>query len=326
MSQNPRFRLLGRDVTLSDLELLSTLGVGTFGRVRLCRLRGDTQVFALKILKKSVILRLKQVDHIKDEKKVLELLNSPCFPRLHASFQSSTCLYLLVEYVLGGELFKRLRSAQTFPNDVALFYATEVVVAFETLHRQSIAFRDLKPENILIDRYGHIKLVDFGFAKVVRDKTFTLCGTPEYLAPETIEHRGHDVNVDWWALGILVFEMLVGHPPFFDDNPYMLYQKIVACELRIPETVHRHAASFISALVVPDVKQRLGYRGDAEAVKGHRWFRGVDFDLVAQRDIPAPWMPEVESEDDVSNFDQYPDSSPPEQPRLPAGADPFANF
>ena len=326
MSKATSFSLLGRTVTLNDLELLSTLGVGTFGRVRLCRVRGNDQVYALKIIKKSVVLRLKQVDHIKDEKKVLSLLDSDFFPHLYASFQSSSSLFLLVKYVLGGELFKRIRAEQRFPNDVALFYATEVVVAFEALHRQNIAYRDLKPENILIDRTGHIKIVDFGFAKIVQDKTFTLCGTPEYLAPETIEHRGHDTNVDWWALGILVYEMLVGHPPFYDDNPYTLYQKIVACDLQIPDYMHRHAAGLIRELLTPDVTRRLGSHNDAEAVKAHRWFRGVDFDMVTQREIPAPWVPEAVREDDVSNFDSYPDSGPAEAPRVPVGEDPFANF
>lgn len=250
----------GRRITLRDLELLTTVGVGTFGRVRLCRLKGDTvdRVFALKIMKKSVILRLKQVTHVKSEKAVLESVNSPFIPRLYMSFQTPCCLYFLTEYVPGGELFKRLRMEGQFPNDVALFYTTEVVCAFSYLHSKSIAYRDLKPENLLIDREGHLKLVDFGFAKVVTDRSFTLCGTPEYLAPESITHKGHDQGVDWWALGILVYEMLVGNPPFFDDNPYNLYQLILQCDFDVPPHVHPHAKSFIQQCLTVDRIRRLG--------------------------------------------------------------------
>ena len=321
----------GRRITLADLELLTTVGVGTFGRVRLAKLKGDRSghVFALKIMKKSVIIRLKQVAHVKSEKAVLESLHSPFILRLYTSFQTPYCLYFLTEYVPGGELFKRLRMEGQFPNDVALFYATEVVSAFAYLHSHSIAYRDLKPENILIDREGHLKLVDFGFAKIVTDRTFTLCGTPEYLAPESITHKGHDQGVDWWALGILVYEMLVGNPPFFDDNPYSLYQLILQCVYEIPPHVNPHARAFISQCLTVDRVRRLGagvcFTQGANEVKSHRWFRGVDFDLVEARQIPTPWIPEVERDDDTSQFDEYPDSGDPPLPDLPAG-DPFLDF
>ena len=262
MTDNPAFTLQGTRMRLTDLALLTTLGVGTFGRVHLCRLRSDPsgQVFALKVMKKTVVLRLKQVEHVRNEKNILQLIDSSFVPRLYASFQSSTCLYLLSEFIIGGELFKRLRSEGLFPNDVALFYATEVVCAFSYLHSQSIAYRDLKPENVLIDIEGHLKLVDFGFAKLVTDKTYTLCGTPEYLAPESIEHQGHNHGVDWWALGIFIYEMLAGGPPFYDDNPYSLYQKILQCQFGIPEHFEPEAADLISQLLNPDRFTRLGIR------------------------------------------------------------------
>ncbi len=252
--------LAGRQLSLSDLELLTTVGVGTFGRVRLAKLRGDDSghVFALKIMKKSVIIRLKQVAHVKSEKATLETLNFPFIPRLYTSFQTPCCLYFLTEYIPGGELFKRLRMEGQFPNDVGLFYAAEVVCTFAYMHSKSIAYRDLKPENILLDRDGHLKLVDFGFAKVITDRSFTLCGTPEYLAPETISHKGHDQGVDWWALGILVYEMLVGNPPFFHDNPYNLYQLILQGDFSVPAHVHPHAKSFITQCLTADRLRRLG--------------------------------------------------------------------
>lgn len=130
---------------------------------------------------------------------------------------------MLLDYACGGELFSLLRREGRFANDVALFFGAEIVLAFEYLHSMDIAYRDLKPENLLVDKDGHVKITDFGFAKTVKDKTYTLCGTPEYLAPEIIESKGHNMFVDWWALGILIFEMLAGYPPFYDDNPMGIY-------------------------------------------------------------------------------------------------------
>ena len=144
----------------------------------------------------------------------------------HESFKDSTHVYLNFEYVQGGEIFRLLRRENLFPNDVALFYITEIVLALEYLHKQRIAYRDLKPENLLVASDGHMKITDFGFAKQINDKTFTLCGTPEYLAPEIIMSVGHNHGVDWWALGILIFEMLAGYPPFYDQNPYEVYRRI----------------------------------------------------------------------------------------------------
>lgn len=332
MSSNPTFILRGSCTHLSDLELLTTLGVGTFGRVHLCHLRNDQsgEVFALKVMKKTVVLRLKQVEHVTNEKSILQRINSPFVPHLYASFQSTTCLYFLSEFVIGGELFKRLRSEGTFPNDVALFYTTEIVCAFAYLHSNSIAYRDLKPENVLIDIEGHLKLVDFGFAKVIVDKTYTLCGTPEYLAPESIDHQGHNHGVDWWALGIFIYEMLTGSPPFYDDNPYSLYQKILECSYEIPADMHPEAGDLIAQLLDTDRFNRLGIRvngtqGGTEGVKAHPWFQGVDFLAVESRLIPVPWLPEVQREDDASNYDQYPDSCEPQVPVF-AGADPFQGF
>ncbi len=137
-------------------------------------------------------------------------------PFRHESFKDNTHVYLTFEYVQGGEIFRLLRRENLFPNDVALFYITEIVLALEYLHKQKIAYRDLKPENLLVAADGHMKITDFGFAKQINDRTFTLCGTPEYLAPEIIMSIGHNHGVDWWALGILIFEMLAGYPPFYD--------------------------------------------------------------------------------------------------------------
>ena len=162
-----------------------------------------------------------------------KVIDTPIYCR-HESFKDETHVYLAFEYVQGGEIFRLLRKENLFPNDVALFYITEIVLALEYLHKQKIAYRDLKPENLLVAGDGHMKITDFGFAKQINDRTFTLCGTPEYLAPEIIMSIGHNGGVDWWALGILIFEMLAGYPPFYDQNPYEVYRRITVGYFEFP--------------------------------------------------------------------------------------------
>ncbi|KAL6065416.1 cytochrome c oxidase subunit 1 [Balamuthia mandrillaris] len=211
LSEKLKALKLSENMSLEDFEKVRTLGTGTFGRVWLVKHKATGKFFALKVLKKVEVVRLKQVDHIKNEKKVLSQVNCPFIVNLYGTFQDDTNLYLLMEYVIGGEMFCHLRRAGRFPNDTARFFAAQVVLALEHLHSKDILYRDLKPENLLLDKNGNIKIVDFGFAKHVEDRTWTLCGTPEYLAPEIIQSKGHGKAVDWWALGVLIFEMLAGY-------------------------------------------------------------------------------------------------------------------
>lgn len=150
------------------------------------------------------------------------------------------------EFVQGGEIFRLLRRENYFPNDVALFYITEIVIALEYLHSKSIAYRDLKPENLLIASDGHLKITDFGFAKKITERSYTLCGTPEYLAPEIIMNKGHNYGVDWWAMGILLFEMLAGYPPFYDTNPYEVYRKITKGYFEFPLYINLEGRNLIT--------------------------------------------------------------------------------
>jgi protein kinase A len=192
-------------------------------------------VYALKILRKPEVIRLKQIDHVRHERAILQdVAGHPFITRLIASFSDHDSLYMLLDYVPGGELFTYLRKLRRFDEDVARFYAAEIVLVLEFLHeaQDGIAYRDLKPENLLLDKDGHIKLVDFGFAKRLGSpkaghpvETYTLCGTPEYLAPEVIQNKGHTSAVDWWALGILIFEFLTGYPPFWHQNPMEIYKQ-----------------------------------------------------------------------------------------------------
>lgn len=210
----------------------------------------------------------------------------------------------------GGEIFRLLRKERFFPNDVALFYITEIVLTLEFLHKKHIAYRDLKPENLLIANDGHVKITDFGFAKEIKDKTYTLCGTPEYLAPEIILSLGHNKGVDWWALGVLIFELLGGYPPFYDENPLEIYKKITVGVYVFPECIYPSARDLISKMIEPDMSKRLGCMANAaKDIKDHNWFKGVDWKVVEGKQIPPPWVPEIEGKLDASLFDDYPESN-----------------
>ncbi|KAF6730477.1 cAMP-dependent protein kinase catalytic subunit PRKX [Oryzias melastigma] len=225
---------------------------------------------------------------------------------------------MLMDFVAGGELFSYLRSRGRFSNAAGLFYTSEIVCAIEYLHSKLIVYRDLKPENILLDAEGHIRLTDFGFAKKLSDKTWTLCGTPEYLAPEVIQSKGHGRAVDWWALGILVFEMLAGYPPFFDDNPFGIYQKILSGKLDFPRHLDFYVKDLIKKLLVIDRARRLGnMKNGADDVKKHRWFKMVDWEAVPLKKLKPPITPKVSHEGDTSNFDVYPEDDWKKDPAVP---------
>jgi len=300
---------------LSDLELRATLGTGSFGRVRLVRHNTEKGYYALKILKKSEVIYLKQVDHVKTEKKILEEITHPFIVNLLGAFQDDKNLYLLLEYVIGGEFFSHLRKAGRFPNDTSRYYAAQITLVFEHLHSLMILYRDLKPENLLLDSTGNCKVTDFGFAKKVEYRTWTLCGTPEYLAPEIILSKGHGKAVDWWACGILIYEMLAGYPPFYDEDPLGIYQKILEGKVKFPWHFDRHSKDLVKKLLTADLTKRLGnLKGGADDIKKHKWYvastPSMDWDKLVKNEFSdAPVQPEVKDESDTSNFDEYPDSA-----------------
>ncbi|XP_046401711.1 cAMP-dependent protein kinase catalytic subunit 3 [Ischnura elegans] len=294
---------------LDDLEILQTIGTGSFSRVVLCREGRSGAYGALKVLSVREVVRLKQVEHVKSERDILRQVNHPFIVQLRWCHKDSSFLYMLFEYVCGGELFSYLRNAGRFSASTGNFYATEIVSALEYLHSQSVVYRDLKPENLLLDQDGHLKITDFSFAKKLTDRTWTLCGTPEYLAPEIIQSKGHNKAVDWWALGVLIYEMLSGYPPFFDDNPFGIYEKILAAKVEWPRHLDPVAKDLVKKLLVQDRTKRLGnMKNGAEDVKRHRWFKGVDWHDVILRRLKPPIVPRVTYAGDATNFDEYEES------------------
>ncbi|KAH6654025.1 kinase-like domain-containing protein, partial [Truncatella angustata] len=298
--------------SLADFEIQRTLGTGSFGRVHLVQSKHNQRFYAVKVLKKAQVVKMKQVEHTNDERKMLGEVKHPFLITLWGTFQDSRNLYMVMDFVEGGELFSLLRKSGRFPNPVAKFYAAEVTLALEYLHEKNIIYRDLKPENLLLDRHGHLKITDFGFAKRVPDKTWTLCGTPDYLAPEVVSNKGYNKSVDWWSLGILIYEMLCGYTPFWDSgSPMKIYENILKGKVKYPQYVHPDAHNLLERLITPDLTKRLGnlYSGPAD-VKNHPWFAEVTWDRLSRKDIDAPYTPPVKAgAGDASQFDRYPEET-----------------
>lgn len=248
---------------IKDFNLGATIGTGSFGRVQMVTHKGDSSVWALKTLKKANVFRLRQVDHVLNERHLVDRLHHPFIVNLAGTFQDARCLYMVFEFVVGGEFYTHLRNEKRLDSPSAKFYATQVILFLEYMHGQDVCYRDLKPENILLDKLGYIKVVDFGFSKKVAFKTYTLCGTPEYMAPEIILSSGHGKGVDWWALGVLLFEMQVGQPPWIDGDenagPMGIYQQILSNrKVLYPKFIDPLAKTLIKALLEPDLTKRLG--------------------------------------------------------------------
>ncbi|KAG0743902.1 hypothetical protein G6F57_000587 [Rhizopus arrhizus] len=294
---------------LDDFNISRTLGTGSFGRVHLIQSKVNGRFYAMKVLKKTEVVRLKQVEHTNNEKHILESVAHPFLVNMWGTFQDCYNLYMIMDYVPGGELFSVLRRSQRFPDHVAKFYAAEVILAIEYLHGKDMIYRDLKPENLLLDAQGHIKITDFGFAKYVPDITWTLCGTPDYLAPEIIQSKGYGKAVDWWSLGVLIYEMLAGYPPFYDDDHLKLYEKILACKIKWPQYFDPNAKDLLKRLLTTDLTKRFGnLKAGTDDIKRHPWFTGVDFNRILARQIRAPYIPQIRGEGDASHFDKYPET------------------
>ncbi|CCK69219.1 cAMP-dependent protein kinase catalytic subunit TPK3 KNAG_0C01060 [Huiozyma naganishii CBS 8797] len=293
--------------TLRDFQLLRTLGTGSFGRVHLIRSKHNGRFYALKVLRKKTVVRLKQVEHTNDERKMLSVITHPFIIRLWGTFQTSQYVFMVMDYAEGGELFSLLRKSKRFPNPVAKFYAAEICLALEYLHDLNIIYRDLKPENILLDKNGHIKVTDFGFAKYVPDITYTLCGTPDYIAPEVVNTKPYNKSVDWWSFGILIYEMLSGHTPFYDKNTMKTYENIINAPLIIPAYVTEDAKDILKGLINRELSERLGnLQGGTADVKAHPWFSEVAWEKLLARSIETPYEPPIRhGQGDSSQFDRY---------------------
>ncbi|XP_022645370.1 cGMP-dependent protein kinase, isozyme 2 forms cD4/T1/T3A/T3B-like isoform X2 [Varroa jacobsoni] len=304
-----------KSLKLSDLRVISTLGVGGFGRVELVQPVNDpTRSFALKVMKKAQIVETRQQQHIMSEKQILEETNCNFVIKLYKTFKDTKYLYMMLEACLGGELWTILRDRGNFDDSTTRFYTACVLEAFNYLHSRNIIYRDLKPENMLLDHRGYIKLVDFGFAKKLTSgrKTWTFCGTPEYVAPEVILNRGHDISADYWSLGVLMFELLTGAPPFTDSEFMKTYNIILKGidAIEFPRCISRNAQALIKKLCRDNPNERLGVGGGGISdIQKHKWFEGFNWEGLKTRTLQAPLIPQIQHITDTRNFDSYPPDS-----------------
>ncbi|AEO53609.1 hypothetical protein MYCTH_2295173 [Thermothelomyces thermophilus ATCC 42464] len=294
-----------------DFQILRLIGKGTFGQVYQVRKKDTKRIYAMKVLSKKVIVQKKEVAHTVGERNILvrtAMADSPFIVGLKFSFQTPSDLYLVTDYMSGGELFWHLQKDGKFEEKRAKFYIAELILAIQHLHENDIVYRDLKPENILLDANGHIALCDFGLSKAnltKNDTTNTFCGTTEYLAPEVLlDESGYTKMVDFWSLGVLVFEMCCGWSPFYAEDTQQMYKNIAFGKVRFPrDTLSLEGRNFVKGLLNRNPKHRLGAINDAEELKQHAFFADIDWDALSKKLITPPFKPQLKSDTDVSYFD-----------------------
>lgn len=352
--ETENMRLQRQKLCVDDFEPLTIIGRGAFGEVRLCRLKSSGQVYAMKKLKKSEMLSRGQVEHVRAERNLLAEVDSECIVKLYYSFQDLEYLYLIMEYLPGGDMMTLLARKEILSEDEARFYIAESVLAIQSIHKHSYIHRDIKPDNLLLDIHGHMKLSDFGLCKPLdcsalsplpeedplcnkdqhvpmdldehsqytrpwgtqqerlqrwkenrRMLAYSTVGTPDYIAPEVLLKKGYGMECDWWSLGAIMYEMLVGYPPFYSDDPMTTCRKIVNWRsyLKFPEELKLSPeAKHLLCRLMCDVDHRLGTRG-VDEIKKHPWFRGVNWDKLYY--LEAAYKPEVNGELDTQNFDKF---------------------
>lgn len=296
-------------LTIESFDLLKVLGRGAFGKVMQVRKKDTGKIYAIKILKKTMVFARKQVEHTLAERQVLEAFQHPFLMGLRYAFQTESKLYLVMDFYKGGELFFHLRQVKRFSEEQSRFFVAQIGLALGHLHSLDFIYRDIKPENILMDETGYICLTDFGLAKQLSQETavtHSFVGTPEYLAPEMLRGIGHNKSVDWWCLGILLYELTVGVTPFYSKNVDELYHKIVKSSLKFPSKMSPECRDLISKLLVRDPKLRLGSSDkDFEEIKSHEFFKGFDWKKLESKRLKPPYIPKVDvAEDFTGNFSE----------------------
>ncbi len=297
-----------KEVKLDDFKVLKVIGRGSFGKVCLVEYIPTHEIYAMKSLKKDILIEQEQIENTLLEKEILQTIDYPLLCGLVFCFQTEERIYFVMPFLSGGELFQHLRKFRTFDEEKVRFYGAQIALALEYLHSKGIVYRDLKPENILMDEKGYLRLADFGMAKKLQgdEKAMSFCGTPEYLAPEIITMEGHDKTADWWSFGILLFEMLCGLPPFYVENLEKMYDMIKNSAVKFPRRINlsEDAKDVIRKLLEKNPKKRLGSQNGIEEIKKHPFFASIDFDAILEKKIPAPFIPELADDKDVQYFDE----------------------
>ena len=293
-------------ISLSDFDIMKLIGKGSFAKVYLVRNRFNNKIYSMKKLNKPFIKKNRQEQNIINERILLSKMNYPFLVKLYCCFQDKEYLYFIMEFIQGGELFFHLHREIRFDDEKTRFYIAELILALNFLHKNKIIYRDIKPENILLDIEGHIKLTDFGLSRLCsgeKEKAFTICGTPYYIAPEILEQKGYNNTVDWWSLGCLMYEMLNGKPLFNFSGKLKIseYKK----KIILPNNFSKEAKDLIIKLLDLDPKTRLGAgKNGFENLKNHKYFEDIDWDDLENKKITPPFIPNVEGNMDLKYFDK----------------------
>ncbi len=297
-----------KEVKLEDFKILKVIGRGSFGKVCLVEYIPTHEIYAMKSLKKDILIENDQIESTILEKEILQNIDHPFLCGLVFCFQTEDRIFFVMPFLCGGELFQHLKKFKRFSEEMARFYGAQISIALQYLHDKNIIYRDLKPENILLDEQGYLRLADFGMAKKIvnNEKALSFCGTPEYLAPEIISGEGYDYNIDWWSLGIILYEMLCGVPPFYAENLDKMYEIIQNTEATFPTDIYLsdEAKDIINKLLKKNVKNRLGYVSGIVEIKNHPFFKSIDFQAIENKKVESPFVPKIDHNRDVQNFDE----------------------
>ncbi len=298
-------------ISENDFTKIKLIGKGSYGNVFLVRYNKNNMIYAMKVYKKSDLREKNQENNTKSERNLLTQINFPFIVEVKFAFQTDSKLFLVQEFIQGGDLFFHIHSGQKFSTQKTKFYLVEIILAIDFLHKNNMIYRDLKPENILIDSKGHIKLTDFGLSKIVtniEEKSFTICGTLQYIAPEIISGEGYNESVDWWSLGIIMYEMLTGKLPFkfnFDSQEEQNDLNIYDKKIKYPSWIEENAKDLINKLLNKDPEKRLGSgKEGAENIKKHPFFSDIDWNKALNKELRPPFIPKIENETDIKYFEK----------------------
>ena len=295
-------------LNIRDFELRQTIGKGDHSIIKLAKATQSNKFFAIKKIKKSIIISLNLKQHIEDQILSLSSCENNYIQKYHGFAMDEKFIYIITELVTGGKLYTFLREQGKLPLPQAKIYSAEVVLILEELHSKNIIYRDLRPENFLFDQKGFLKMIDFGFAKICEGKTYTVVGVPEYLAPEIILNEGYGKEVDWWAFGCFMYELLVGLSPFYDKDPINIFKKILKQDIKFPNNLPPSAKSLIKHCLEKDLGSRYGglIRG-IKQIKEHRFFNDIDWNSLNKQKGKQIYVPKIDSADGLNllNFINY---------------------